>query len=303
MTNRKLKQLMGDVSEKISFDEDWSLRLKKEMLLNLQSEDEAKRISWSLRWSKWASKMTNVLAPQQLVARPVATFSLILGLFVISGFASVNASRNSLPGDTLYPLKLTAENLKYSLSFSSESKAKVAMNRVANRMGELKIMVGGMSLNNNEAKKEKMVAAAYEIKNNLNLVAKKMQDVRSEVGESEIKTAQEIDAKLTLVKNDLEIVSQNMGTELNAEILALKEQVEKASALTVATINSEVIKNEVKDNNFTDATSTPDATILENDVKENPIITNNTSSEVIFIEDLIVEKEAPKEEFEVKVGE
>lgn len=302
MTNRKLKQLMNGLNEKISFDKDWSLKLKSEMMLNFAEEKEASKIGGSLRWSRLVSKLVNVLAPQQLAMKPVATFSLILGLFVISGFASVNASRNSLPGDTLYPLKLTAENLKYSLSFSSESKAKVAMDRIEERMSELKTLADSMSVDGN---KQKMVKTATEIKNNLNLVTSKIQAIGSDVDESEIKTAKEIDNKLVVMKSNLETVSQTMGSELDSEITALKEQVEKASALTVATINSEVNKNVVTENSNIEATTTDLIELLptNNITNKDLSIVNNTSSEETFIKDLIVEKEAPKEEFRVKVGE
>lgn len=309
MTERKLKHLMNNISQQISFDKDWSLNLKKQILLNLETEKEVEKINYSLYWSRFISRLTNVFVPQQFAVKPIATFSLILGLFLISGFASVNASKNSLPGDTLYPLKLTAENLKYSLSFSSEGKAKNAMNRIEKRMSELKIMAVDMSFNNNNDKKEKMAKTALEIKNNLKVVTTKIQAIGTEVNESEIKTAQEIDAKLALAKNDLDAIGQTADSDLNTEIAALKEQLEKASALTVATINNNENKQEDKkdesNNNLEPAVveSLPDVS-SENLVVEDE---KNTSTKTLvdeeFIKDLIVEKEAPQEEFKVKMGE
>ncbi|PIP29495.1 hypothetical protein COX27_01075 [Candidatus Kuenenbacteria bacterium CG23_combo_of_CG06-09_8_20_14_all_36_9] len=240
-------------------------------------------------------KLANSLVPANFVMQPAAVFSLIIGLFLITSFASVNASKNSLPGDTLYPLKLTAENLRYNLSFSSEGRAKAAMTMAENRMGELKMITEKPALSKRK-KKVKIAKAAAEVKNNLNLVADKLQNIAPDVSESEAATIKEIDVKLSAVKNELNQVGVIMGDEESGEVQLAEAEAEKASAVALAVLDDNNKKN-MTDNeqSETDNTSTPE-TIIE----QKTATSTNTSSEYIL--PLIIEQETTtKEEFKVKL--
>ena len=181
-------------------------------------------------------KLANSLVPANFAMQPAAVFSLIIGLFLVTSFASVNASKNSLPGDTLYPLKLTAENLRYNLSFSSEGRAKAAMTMAENRMGELKMITEKPALSKSE-KKVKIAKAAAEVKNNLNLVADKLQNIAPDVSESEVSAVKEIDVKLSTVKTELEQVSDAMGEEAAEEMQLAQAEAEKTSAVILAVLD------------------------------------------------------------------
>ena len=239
-------------------------------------------------------KLANSLVPANFAMQPVAVFSLIIGLFLITSFASVNASKNSLPGDTLYPLKLTAENLRYNLSFSSEGRAKAAMTMAENRMGELKMITEKPALSKSE-KKVKIAKAAAEVKNNLNLVADKLQNIAPDVSESEVSAVKEIDVKLSTVKTELEQVSDAMGEEAAEEMQLAQAEAEKTSAVILAVLDDNKKNKTDNEQSETDNTSTPE-TIIE----QKTATSTNTSSEYI-LPLIIIKQETVKEEFKVKL--
>ena len=239
-------------------------------------------------------KLANSLVPANFAMQPVAVFSLIIGLFLITSFASVNASKNSLPGDTLYPLKLTAENLRYNLSFSSEGRAKAAMTMAENRMGELQMITEKPALSRSE-KKVKIAKAAAEVKNNLNLVADKLQNIAPDVSESEVSAVKEIDVKLSTVKTELEQVSDAMGEEAAEEVQLAQAEAEKTSAVVLAVLDDNKKNKTDNEQSETDNTSTPE-TIIE----QKTATSTNTSSEYI-LPLIIIKQETVKEEFKVKL--
>jgi len=60
-------------------------------------------------------------------------------IFLLLGIRGITlAAQNSLPGETFYPVKILTENIRYSLVFSSESKARLNMDLVSERVGEIK---------------------------------------------------------------------------------------------------------------------------------------------------------------------
>jgi len=239
-------------------------------------------------------KLANSLVPANFAMQPAAVFSLIIGLFLVTSFASVNASKNSLPGDTLYPLKLTAENLRYNLSFSSEGRAKAAMTMAENRMGELKMITEKPALSKSE-KKVKIAKAAAEVKNNLNLVADKLQNIAPDVSESEVSAVKEIDVKLSTVKTELEQVSDAMGEEAAEEMQLAQAEAEKTSAVILAVLDDNKKNKTDNEQSETDNTSTPE-TIIE----QKTATSTNTSSEYI-LPLIIIKQETVKEEFKVKL--
>lgn len=59
-----------------------------------------------------------------------------LVLFTLVGIGTIQASDNALPGDKLYGVKLTAEQLQYALTFNHEDKAKLQAKFIETRIEE-----------------------------------------------------------------------------------------------------------------------------------------------------------------------
>lgn len=293
MSDKQLIKLMDQLKESTGPSDSWVGNTRRVLLAQMP---ETKIDSF---WLRTATR----LMPVNLAVRPVAVFSLVIGLFVLSSFASVNASRNSLPGDVLYPVKLTAENLKYTLSFSNTSKAKVAMTRVENRIGELKKI---SNLDEPAAEKQiKISQATSEIKDNLKLMTDKLQSMDKTNKEGGVKitmAAQEINAKILLAKEEIKIAMDLTDTDLDLGMTEVNQELDKASA-EVATVLKEIPVAGVNENNENgivqgSATSTNTSTI--NVLNNNEVEAGTSSDE--FIKQLIVETNNPEPEPEFKVG-
>lgn len=70
------------------------------------------------------------------VLRPSIAFSLVLAVVFGSFIFSVSASRESLPGDALYPLKIAAERARVTLTPTNKSKAKLQAEFAGRRLQE-----------------------------------------------------------------------------------------------------------------------------------------------------------------------
>ncbi|HPI67385.1 MAG TPA: DUF5667 domain-containing protein [bacterium] len=296
MTERKFTQLMADLKNGIEPDKDWSNQTRDFLLSQIPETKPA-----------WGLNLITNLIPVNLVLRPVAAFSMVLALVFISSFASVNASRNSLPGDVFYPIKLTAENLKYTLSFSHESKARVAMSMVENRVNELKTIA--LKDEPIKTKQEKITQTTNEIANNLKIVVNKVQELDDKQdNETKIKVSmavKEINEKLINVKDEMQnTLASSLDEELDKQIEKLTNEIEKTSLDVLAVLKDEPVVNlEEKDGGSvtTDkATSTNTTTVIsvtEKDEKQN----NGTSSDD-FIKQLLEETNREIKEPEFKVG-
>ena len=87
------------------------------------------------------SRLAETIAAQKLVFKPVAAFSMALVLFVVFSFATVNASKNTLPGNPFYNFKIVAEKIRYVLAFSEQDRARMSMDISQRRAKEFAILV------------------------------------------------------------------------------------------------------------------------------------------------------------------
>ncbi len=86
----------------------------------------------------WAERLQNFLSAQKVA--PVAfVFILMLGL-VVSGTV-VSASQISLPGDDLYSVKLTLEQLALATSLDEKNDAELQIQHVENRLTEVQALI------------------------------------------------------------------------------------------------------------------------------------------------------------------
>ncbi|MBU4360948.1 hypothetical protein KKA66_03835 [Patescibacteria group bacterium] len=265
-------------------------------------------------------KLADAFVPANFRLQPVAVFSLIIGLFCVTSFASINASKNTLPGHPLYQIKITAEQVKYGLSFSEIGRAKAAMSMVENRVGELKIIAQNENPEDSGEKERKVATAVSSVKSSLNKVKDKLNSIKKEENEREevIAMVKEIDGKLAVVKNEIEQTSQTSQTsQASKELADVAEDVEEVSIVALAMLNQDgivsgeqdiIIEEVVKENKgiiTPQATSTSSSSEQNiNKINKNNII-NATSSEIIKLENVLVieEIEQNSEEFGVGISE
>jgi hypothetical protein len=291
MKDRKLKQLMYELQADCQPKQEWVKNTRRVLLAEMPEQTSQSGLFWY--------RLADNFVPQRLVLSPNAVFSLVIALFMITSFASVNASRNSLPGDALYPVKITAESLKYNLS-SGADRAKMAMSMVESRASELKSII---SLNKEQKNEQQTTMVVSNLKSSLTLMkdnVKAMQE--KENNESALAAAKEIDGKLNIIKEDIKNSGElEVAGDLKDQLAQVSVDVEEISKVVLAVLiegekNEEEIKNEEK-NQISNSTST-----TETVVSEQPVENNSSTTETIL--DLLQEKiETNKEEFGVRIGE
>jgi len=149
-------------------------------------------------------------------AAGVAMIIVILGT---SGVAF--ASQNSLPGNTLYPVKLLTEDIRSSLAISPEAKAKLQTDFAARRVAEVKTM-----LEKNSADPRALETATNQLRQNasnaVNIIdaeKKKGTDVSGlakNISDNFNQSRQALDSILKEQKNNLEKQTEDTQTQITA---------------------------------------------------------------------------------------
>ena len=257
-------------------------------------------------WEKLADR----LIPANLAFKPVAVFSLILGLLLISAFSSANAAKDALPGDILYPVKITAENIKYNLAFSHEQKAKIAMEMVESGTDELKAIV--QSKGDGE-KKYKVAQVTRKIRESLDKVKDKIQIIAKEPANSKTtETVKDINKKLEKVKEEIAKANKTAGNKADDKLTQVIKEVEKTSKVVITVLKDKDKSNSNQAENFesqkqeeslvkgatTSTSSTSEQTLSQTASN----LTQTTSEAVLPVSELLGIKKPAEKPQEFKVG-
>jgi hypothetical protein len=71
----------------------------------------------------------------------VLVITLLVLVFVVVSSISVYAAQNSLPGEPLYPIKSFSEDMRLSLTFSTQTKLHLTLDFTNRRMGEIRSLI------------------------------------------------------------------------------------------------------------------------------------------------------------------
>ncbi len=102
-----------------------------------------------------------VCPPSPMWAKALAI--VLMGIFISWG--TVNLSADSLPGNILYPVKLTSEKLKFFLTIDPGKKAELRLNHSEERMEELVKYLGKKGEVNTQVLKAMLNEAALVMEN------------------------------------------------------------------------------------------------------------------------------------------
>ncbi|MDD5290161.1 MAG: DUF5667 domain-containing protein [Patescibacteria group bacterium] len=217
MTDKELLNLMKETGRRIEFSPVKKEALKDSILARLENEKSAtnpQRVPFWLR-------LADTFVPANLTLRPVASFSLVMALFLITSFATVNASKNALPGNPLYNVKIGAERLRYFVAFSDEARAKASMEIAQKRAAELKQL---MSVAEGPNKDLLGAVVSQQLANELDNVKEQFNKIKNEEKDA-VKlaaVAKDVDARVAAIERELPIVSDKNNLK---NVLAKTEEV------------------------------------------------------------------------------
>ena len=229
---KQLKDLRQDVKPR----DEWVTHKRDLLVSQISSQTTQKKSSYAMN-SWYLTKSFMPGGVMKFVARPVGVLTL-LALFVFgSGMLSVNASKGSLPGDFLYPVKLTSEKVKVGLTVSKERKAELHVDFAGERVNEIEtVLVVEKEVSEQE---QKIKIAVDELKKDLQKAQDSMEESMNTTDDSEkaVASAMEIDKKTEEI---------NVKIALNLEeVKENKELTKDLKEAELATTKTSVVAVEV----------------------------------------------------------
>jgi len=131
---------------------------RRRLVTRIQEEQHQAPVSWQEKWQH--------LLSTQRVAPVAFVFILLLALFV-SGTV-VTAAQKALPGDSLYSVKRTLEQLALATSFDQANDAALQIEFIEERLDEVKALIA-----EGRFEEVKQIVAQYEedVQNTIDLIA------------------------------------------------------------------------------------------------------------------------------------
>lgn len=217
MTDKELFNLMKETGRRIEFSPVKKEALKDSILARLETE----KIVANPQGVPFWLRLADTFVPANLALRPVASFSLVMALFLITSFATVNASKNALPGNPLYNVKIGAERLRYLVAFSDEARAKASMEIAKKRAAELKQL---MSVAEGPNKDLLGAVVSEQLANELDNVKEQFNKMKNEEKDA-VKLAamaKDVDAQVAAIEKELPTAGANNNFK---NVLAKAEEV------------------------------------------------------------------------------
>lgn len=188
--------------------------LSRELLLS-QIKETATSEKVSLGVSGFWSIFSQTF--RQSLFEPVVVMFLILGSFLLSSL-TINAAFYSLPGDSLYPVKLALEKTHAAFVTGDEQKLELKIEYAAKRVAEIDKLVAQTNVDP-ETKKRNIEAAVNEFKNNVS-------DVNSHLA----KLNQTIKLSDPLDKDHTVKMALSAGSKTEELVKTIDEKVSQLSA-------------------------------------------------------------------------
>lgn len=207
-----------------------------------EKENSLLQNSWFLCKSMLPSSML------RFVARPVGVLTLIVFFAFSSGVFGISASKTSIPGDILYPVKLTGEKIKVGLTVSSEKKAELHVQFAEERMNEIETV---LVQETEPAKKQaKVKIAVDEMKKDIQKATETIDKVKEipKKSQSVAETVKEIDKKSEGITEKIEQKKKELkeDKELSKTLTEAEEATEEISVVAVAVLVEKHEKGEIE---------------------------------------------------------
>lgn len=207
---------------------DW-MKNNRDLLLNqIQIQETSPQPFVSRLWC-----FVKTFAPTGLLnfmARPIGVITMVCVVVLGSGGLTVSASRSSLPGNILYPVKLTSEKVQVGLTVNADKKTELQISHTEERLSEIEKI-----LNSNEQiedKNKKIEIATNNLKDNVNRVQQSLDKAKNVIGENDeiartITTVKLVDQKMVEMSQKI----KDSQKDFNYSQLAMKNLTDAQQAM------------------------------------------------------------------------
>lgn len=191
MRKKDLLKQLNNLQTKIKPDSKW-LKSNRDILY---SQIKAQVTDVRAKQSVWSVVFNNQVLKS--VFKPVAGFAAIMLLILSSWIATVSATKNSLPGDFLYSLKLTTERVQVNLTVNDEKRTNLELEFAERRLDE----VQKVSETPNDENKKNVDVALKKFQENMDNVKSNLAKLEKTDTPTAVKVANILDEKAKVYVN------------------------------------------------------------------------------------------------------
>jgi hypothetical protein len=136
MTDRELIQKLNIL--KVKPDSAWKNRSREILLSQISGGNEiSKKVKILEQLDVWSEVFIPFDLLHKLAAKPVMVTGLVIASLLGGGVFSLQAAKNTKPGDSLYIAKIISEKTQLAITFDEKEKAKLGVEFAGNRAKEL----------------------------------------------------------------------------------------------------------------------------------------------------------------------
>jgi len=219
MTKKELLKQLHNLNEQIKPDAGWKSGNREILLSQIKAQTSDAPADNKILWHV-------VLAQKFAVAayKPLGVMILILGVALGGYIMTVGATKNSLPGDFLYPIKLTSERMQVNLAANDEKKANLEITFAERRMEELQKV--SAKAKSDSSQKDNLQVSLQKYQESINNVKNSLSKLEKTDTNVAIKVAKLVDEK---AKGYVDILNQQQDANPD-----LSQTADTAAAITVS---------------------------------------------------------------------
>lgn len=162
--------------------------------------------------------------------RPVGNLLLAVVMVIFGSWAAFAATERSLPGNTLYPVKLQFEKIRLSLTVDKKTRAQRQVALTEKRLQELHTLVQ-QSSEENQISYNELGVTVKNINDNLKKIKDNVQELSEESGNGDaVAVIREIDKKTNKISDTLHQTVEQLPVEVKVTVnQAVDEALETVS--------------------------------------------------------------------------
>ncbi|PIR93915.1 hypothetical protein COT97_04290 [Candidatus Falkowbacteria bacterium CG10_big_fil_rev_8_21_14_0_10_39_11] len=240
---KQLKDLKG-----VKPREDWTKANRDVLLAQISSQGSARKSSFFDGWN--LIRMMVPISFINFLAKPIGIVTVAV-LFVFgSGAFTVNASKSSIPGDILYPVKLTSEKVQVGLTVSEDRKAELHVDFAEERVSEIEQIAANET--DPVKRREQISVATDNFKKNMDNIQETLEKVKTVKAEKDvvnrsIEVVKQVDLKVEAIASRLDNNNDLKGDlAVVKNIDAAQAEIEETQAKAVEVIVDKYDKGEAE---------------------------------------------------------
>ncbi len=241
MSKKLIQQLKSfEYDGRINPDRVWVSETKKDLMMRIRNSGSQK-VSRKIQPMKFATWF--MPSNMAYFTRPAMALFIIATLTVGGWIAGVNASYNSLPGDTLYGVKLAAEKTQVAFAVVTRDKqveTQLHLEFASRRSKEAKDVIA-----NNPQAKEQAQVAVKKIKKSIDSAKSAIEKVGQKDLVKAVALAKDINTTKKEIISDLKDLSEDVT--LAKEVVDATSAVNDAALDTVEDIVEKIVEDDAKE--------------------------------------------------------